>query len=181
MLCCFQFVWGIKMDILLGRIISWKLHSHPPSWRRDPVTFKKLLVLKSISLCNILPYYLKNVLVFIQVIFSKTATKVLKILRWYLAISSPPWLNSFPYCIVPHFDDTHRQTQSGKHSIAFTKLIPDHCQYYVDIYLKRPFARLVNDTFIQMARTSDILRADVRKRGIQTHRLCIVSFHTLIR
>lgn len=22
MLCCFQFVWGIKMDILLGRIIS---------------------------------------------------------------------------------------------------------------------------------------------------------------
>ena len=100
MLCCFQFVWGIKMDILLGRIISWKFHRHPPSWRRDPVTFKKLLVLKSISLCNILPYYLKNVLVFTQVIFSKTATKVLKILRWYLAISSPPWLNSFPYCIV---------------------------------------------------------------------------------
>lgn len=95
MLCCFQFVWGIKMDILLGRIISWKLHSHPPSWRRDPVTFKKLLVLKSISLCNILPYYLKNVLLFTLVIFSKTATKVLKILRWYLAISSPPWLNSF--------------------------------------------------------------------------------------
>lgn len=44
MLCCFQFVWGIKMDILLGRIISWKFHRHPPSWRRDPVTFKKLLV-----------------------------------------------------------------------------------------------------------------------------------------
>ena len=134
MLCCFQFVWEINMDLLLGRIISSKLHSHPPSWRRDlPVTFKKLLLLKSISRCNILPYCLQNVLVFTQVLFIKTATKVLKILRWYLASSSPPWFNSFPYCIVHWILHASllwligNRSPNGKHSIALTKLIPDHC------------------------------------------------------